>query len=145
MRAEQAVRGSIKGSCLCGALAFEISGKYGPIGQCHCSKCRKVSGTDGNAVFYAAFDGFHWLRGQDNVQTYSHEANWPSKFCTTCGSPAPFANKEKKFYFVPAGLLDDDPGSRGYAAHIHVSSKAAWHEIADAAPQYSEGFGSTQL
>ena len=38
-------------SCLCGAVSFEIEGKIGPAGQCHCSKCRKVSGTDGNAVF----------------------------------------------------------------------------------------------
>lgn len=135
----------IKGSCLCGGLQFEITGKFGPVGQCHCSKCRKVSGTDGNAVFYAAFDGFRWLNGQDHVQVYRHEENWASKFCKTCGSPAPFANKESKFYFVPAGLLDDDPGFRGYAAHIHVDSKAPWTVLTDDAPQYAAGFGSAQF
>src|SRR3546814_3786648 len=49
---------ALRGSCLCGEIRFEIDGKIGAAGQCHCSKCRKVSGTDGNAVFYASTAGF---------------------------------------------------------------------------------------
>src|SRR3546814_4941165 len=45
---------------------------------------------------------------------------WASRFCRTCGSPAPHTNRDQKIYFVPVGLLDDDPGIRGYAAHIFV-------------------------
>ena len=67
---------------------------------------------------------------------------WTSSFCPTCGSPAPHADPGGKIYFVPAGLLDDDPGFRGYAAHIFVESKAPWVRITDDAPQYTEGFGS---
>ncbi len=48
-------------------------------------------------------------------------------------------------YYVPAGLLDDDPGFRGYAAHIYVGSKAPWVCITDGAPQYEEGFNSTPI
>ncbi|GAB5482661.1 MAG: hypothetical protein Pars92KO_24180 [Parasphingorhabdus sp.] len=46
---------------------------------------------------------------------------------------------------MPAGLLDNDPGQRGYAAHIFVGSKADWEEITDEAPQFSEGFGSARI
>jgi hypothetical protein len=136
---------AIKGSCLCGKLQFVIEGKFGPVGQCHCSKCRKVSGTDGNAVFYTSATSFRWLQGEDQTTTYyvAGEQGWNTTFCTTCGSPAPQSSRDGKIYFVPAGLLDDDPGFRGYAAHIFVGSKAPWVCINDDAPQYIEGFGSS--
>ncbi len=44
----------LTGSCLCGAVAFEVDGPIAGIGQCHCSLCRKVSGTASNAVFVVA-------------------------------------------------------------------------------------------
>jgi hypothetical protein len=134
----------ISGTCLCGAVAFQIEGKFGPAGQCHCSKCRKVSGTDGNAVFYTAASSFRWLRGEDAIRRFPVPGGngWASRFCGTCGSPAPHANQDGKIYFVPAGLLDDDPGFRGYAAHIFVGSKAPWVCITDDAPQYEAGFDS---
>jgi hypothetical protein len=138
------VTNPIKGSCLCGAIAFEIDGKFGPVGQCHCSKCRKVSGTDGNAVFYAVAVGFCWLTGEDGIQSFvvPDSNGWTSSFCKTCGSPVPHTDSAGKVYFVPAGLLDNDPGFRGYAAHIFVGSKAPWVCIADDAPQYEGGFDS---
>ncbi|MEO1169110.1 MAG: GFA family protein [Pseudomonadota bacterium] len=138
---------AIRGSCLCGEVVFEINGKIGPVGQCHCSKCRKVSGTDGNAVFYTAFDSLSWLRGEELIQRYyvSGDTGWASVFCRQCGSPVPTTNKDEKIYFVPAGLLDDDIEHTGYAAHIFVGSKASWVEITDDAPQYVEGFGSEKI
>ncbi|WP_447765711.1 GFA family protein [Sphingopyxis panaciterrae] len=83
--------GPIKGSCLCGKICFVIDGKFGPAGQCHCSRCRKISGTDGNAVFHAAKAGFRWTGGEDNIATYRipGEEGWLSSFCKTCGSPTP--------------------------------------------------------
>lgn len=137
----------IRGSCLCGRIRFEIDGKFGPAGQCHCSKCRKVSGTDGNAVFYASAAGFRWLAGEELIQRFPvpGDKDWSSRFCRQCGSPAPHSDKGGKFFYVPAGLLDDDPGFRGYAAHIFVGSKAPWVCIADSAPQYEAGFDSAQI
>jgi hypothetical protein len=136
----------VRGSCLCGSVAFEIVGKIGPIGQCHCSKCRKASGTDGNAVCYTAFDNLQWLRGEENVVTWSSPVGaWSNAFCKECGSSVPNTNKDSKIYFVPAGSLDDDPGYKGYAAHIFVGSKAPWVTILDSAPQFIEGFDSERI
>ncbi len=138
---------SLKGSCLCGSVRFEITGKFGPVGQCHCSKCRKVSGTDGNAVFYTAAGSFRWLSAEHDIKSFKVPGGngWQSTFCGRCGSPTPHANDDGKIFFVPAGLLDDDPGFRGYAAHIFAGSKAPWVCITDNAPQFEEGFGSKQL
>lgn len=134
----------IKGSCLCGEVSFEIVGKIGPIGQCHCSKCRKASGTDGNAVFHTAAKSLQWTEGTHLVEKYvdRRDQSWGRSFCRKCASPLPHISSDKKFYFVPAGSLDTDPGSRGYAVHIFVESKAPWVMICDKAPQHSEGFDS---
>ena len=88
----------IRGSCLCGAVTFEITGKIGPAGQCHCSKCRKVSGTDGNAVFYTAANSFRWLSGESEIRSFRVPGGngWESSFCGTCGSPTPHTNSDAK-------------------------------------------------
>ena len=57
----------------------------------------------------------------------------------------PLIDHERTKYFVPAGLLDDDPGHRGYAAHIFVGSKAPWVALTDNAPKFEEGFGSARV
>lgn len=137
----------VRGTCLCKGVEFEINGNVGPIGQCHCSKCRKFSGTDGNAVFYTSVRSFRWIRGEELIKRYLVPGGngWSSNFCGTCGSPVPHTDREEKIYFVPAGLLDDDLGQRGYAAHIFVNSKAPWVAITDNAPQFAEGFGSARV
>jgi hypothetical protein len=137
----------IRGSCLCGDVKFVISGMPGPIGQCHCSKCRKVSGTDGNAVTRVAPENFAWESGQDLIETYYPEkgSHWHSVFCRQCGSPLPLATEAGNLVFIPAGLLDDDPGQRGYVAHIFVGSKAPWVEITDNSPQFEDNFGSARV
>ncbi|MGZ9006346.1 MAG: GFA family protein, partial [Burkholderiales bacterium] len=33
-----------KGSCLCGAVTFEVAAILEPPDACHCSQCRKQSG-----------------------------------------------------------------------------------------------------
>ncbi|MGK2871838.1 MAG: GFA family protein [Alphaproteobacteria bacterium] len=132
----------IRGSCLCGGVRFEIEGKTSGIGECLCSRCRKVSGASGNAAFYVAARNFTWLRGTEQIKAYEvpQTNGWKSVFCSECGCPAPLLDRDGKLYIVPAGSLDDDPGHRGMAAHIYADSKAPWVVITDDAPQYAEGF-----
>lgn len=87
------------------------------------------------------------MSGEDNIGTFHvpGEEGWHSSFCKTCGSPTPHTDRDEKIYFIPAGLLDDDPGFRGYAAHIFVGSKAPWVCITDEAPQYMAGFNSDRI
>jgi hypothetical protein len=130
---------TIRGSCLCGATRFEITDAPLPIGMCHCSKCRKVSGTASNATLIAGTDRFRWLAGEDRLTRYSMADGWGTCRCSVCGSPMPMLHDSGGAYMVPAGSLDDDPGVR-VAGHIFVGSKAAWDEIAGAATQWIEGF-----
>jgi hypothetical protein len=138
---------TLKASCLCGGVKFEVSGKPGPIGQCHCSKCRKVSGTDGNAVFHTQLENLSWIRGRNLIKEYTVPGSndWKSIFCGTCGSPLPHCDESNGICYIPAGLLDDDPGHRGYIGHIYVGSKAPWVKITDGTVQFSEDVGSDKI
>jgi hypothetical protein len=127
----------IRGSCLCGDVRFEITGKVSGIGQCHCSLCRKASGTASNAVVLTAARSFRWVRGEDLAQRWEQPIGRGNAFCRVCGSPLPGLHPNGKIFWVPVGLLDDDPGTR-IEQHIFVGSKAPWDEIPGGAVQYEE-------
>ena len=127
----------IRGSCLCGDVRFEIDGKVSGVGQCHCSLCRKASGTASNAVLLTAKRSFRWIAGEDLARTYRRPSGWSTTFCGVCGSSLPQLHPSGKVLWIPAGSLDDDPKAR-IEQHIFVGSKAPWDEIAGSAPQYEE-------
>ncbi len=127
----------IQGSCLCGGVRFEISGNVSAIGQCHCSLCRKVSGTASNSALLTARGSLRWTQGEELAQIYTRPTGWTTAFCRVCGSPLPLPHPSGKLFWLPAGLLDDDPGTR-VEQHIYVGSKAAWDEIAGTALQYKD-------
>ena len=124
----------MKGSCLRGQCVFEIQGDLGPVGKCHCTKCRKMSGTGSNAVFWNHPENFEWLCGEDNAKQYNLRDGWRSIFCNDCGPPLP-ALVGGKIWVVPAGLMDEGPNV-GVRGHIWVETKPNWEIIGDDAPQF---------
>jgi hypothetical protein len=106
--------------------------------MCHCSLCRKVSGTASNASIVVPEPDFKWLQGEDLRRVYRKPSGWQVTFCATCGSPLPEQPRGATAYYVPAGLLDDDPGLV-IGGHIWVGSKAAWDVIPPGPPQFEEG------
>ncbi len=71
------------------------------------------------------------------MQDFSLADGWGSTFCHTCGSPLPRLHSNGKIYFVPAGLLDDDPRVK-VERHIYVGSKTSWDEIAGDGLQFEK-------
>jgi hypothetical protein len=128
----------MSGSCLCGAVQFGYTRAVTQVGMCHCSRCRKVSGTASNAVIVVPAADFTWTSGEELRRVYVTPYGWQATFCGTCGSPLPQSLRGAAAYWVPAGLLDDDPGLR-IGGHIFVGSKAPWDEIAGDAPRFEEG------
>lgn len=123
----------LKGSCLCGGMRFEITGLHSKVSICHCSLCRKTSGTSSSAAIVVDYGSLKWLSGEDLVMSGPKHS-----FCRRCGAHAPDANPRKTVYVVPAGILDDNP-SLAVGQHIYCGSKARWEVIgADGAPQYDE-------
>ncbi len=130
----------ISGSCLCGAVAFEVAGFSSDIYKCHCSRCRKLTGGASCAAALAPEEAFSWLRGQDEIREFRLPgAEFTSRFCATCGSVVPQHVPAAGFYWVPAGLLDGDPGIP-LSRHIHVDSKAPWEILDERCERLPEGF-----
>ncbi|WP_047047135.1 GFA family protein [Vibrio mexicanus] len=115
----------MKGSCLCGAVSFELSGELPPIYQCHCSLCRKVSGSSSNSALVIQAAKFRWLSAKQDTQSYTTDSGFKSEFCRLCGSPVPNLTANGQSYWVPAGLLSD-PIDTQVAAHVYVDSHADW-------------------
>jgi hypothetical protein len=128
----------IRGSCLCGEVRFEYSRAVTQVGMCHCSQCRKVSGAASNAVIVVPEADFKWISGEDHRRVFAKPSGWQTTFCGVCGSPLPMTHRGAAAFWVPAGLLDNDPGL-SIGGHIFVGSKAPWDEIAGSAPQFEEG------
>jgi hypothetical protein len=128
----------VRGSCLCGGIRFEYARAVTQIGMCHCSQCRKVSGVASNAVIVVPEADLRWIAGEALCQLYERPSGWRTSFCRTCGSPVPQRLPGAAAWWVPAGVLDDDPGLV-VGGHIFVGSKAPWDEIAGSAPRFEEG------
>jgi len=126
----------IKGSCLCGGVAFEADKNF-DFRYCHCSRCRKARGAACASNVLVRPEDFRWVRGKDLVIDFKlpTAARFGNAFCKICGSPMPRLVVARQMCVVPAGALDEDPGVRP-SCHIFAGSKAPWHEITDQLPQY---------
>ena len=127
-----------KGSCLCGAVHYEISGSLGPVVVCHCSRCRKASGSAFNAMSPVPSSNFRIVRGEESLRIYSNDSGIHRIFCGACGSPI-IGKRDSipETVRVRIGTLDTTIEKK-IAAHIFVGSKAEWYEILDDAPQHTE-------
>jgi hypothetical protein len=128
---------AVRGSCLCGAVAYEIPRPVGgAIVLCHCTRCRRSRAAAHNANLFVELERFRWLRGADKVESFKlpDAERFTQAFCRECGGKVPAVRFRA---VIPAGTLDDDPGIRP-ALHIFVASKAPWFEIADDLPRYDE-------
>lgn len=113
-----------QGSCLCGARTYEIDGDIDDVWMCHCSLCRKVSGSNGITILIVPRERFRWVTGADHGQTYELRPTYSVTRCATCGSPLPVDENAEHIY-LPAGTLDDPLGA-GITHHIFCGSRADW-------------------
>jgi hypothetical protein len=129
----------LEGGCLCGGVRFRISGKLGPAGYCHCKQCQRASGSAFAANAPVRTGYFTLLAGDDLVSEYESSPGKFRAFCRRCGSPVySRRDSEPELRRIRLGTLDSDPERRPLA-HVWVGSKAPWHAIADALPQFEAG------
>ncbi len=132
--------GVTQGSCLCGDVAYRITGEPLRMVTCHCSRCRQGrSAAYATNVFYKDSQ-FSWIRGAAQVKEYKvpDARYFAVAFCGRCGGGVPRISVERGLVVVPAGSLDSDPRIRPQM-HIFVDSKAPWDRITDLLPQFPAG------
>lgn len=124
------------GKCLCEEIEFEVSGTLPNFYQCHCSLCRKLSGSASDTATFLDKDQFQWLKGKENVSSFKTSTGFRSDFCRTCGSTVPHLMQNERQYWVPAGLLAGELDSI-VTYHLFVGSKAHWDIIGDEGVQHT--------
>ncbi len=128
----------MRGSCLCGAVRYEIRGPLGRTSHCHCAMCRKAHGAAFGTYARVKRSDFALLAGAESIRAYRSSAPVTRTFCATCGATLQWFTDERPDEIgVALGTLDEDPGVRP-SVHIHTASKAPWYEIADGLPQRGE-------
>jgi hypothetical protein len=120
------------GSCLCGAVRFDVSGELPGPDACHCRQCRKFSGH-----YFVSTDlkkGAVTLRGADKVTWYQSSAKARRGFCSVCGSSLFFEAIHKDLFGIAMGAFDTPTDTRLHI-HIFVAEKGDYYDITDGLPQ----------
>jgi hypothetical protein len=122
-----------RGSCLCGAVSFQVDGELTPPDACHCSQCRKASGhywasTDvpRNSVTISGEDQLGWYRSSEKVKR---------GFCKSCGSPLFWDAAGRKNLSISMGAFEQ-PTRTHLEKHIFVPDKGDYYDIADGLPRF---------
>jgi len=121
-----------KGSCLCGAVRFEVDGALPPPDGCHCTQCRKTSGH-----FFVSTDvprAAVTVRGAEKITWYRSSEKVRRGFCSVCGSSLFWDPLERDWTAIAMGAFDKPTQTR-LKIHIHVADKGDYYEIADGLPQ----------
>lgn len=119
----------MKGSCLCGQVSYEIQAPIKVFQYCHCSRCRKFTGSAHAANFFVLPEQFQWLSGAELIGRFElpDTQYFATCFCKICGSSLPWATQGGGNIVVPAGTLDDDINIKPQR-NIFWQSRAPWYE-----------------
>lgn len=115
------------GSCLCGAVKFNAKVDTLKVYQCHCSLCRKQTGTASSCGTVVHIKNFEWLSGETNISKWVRDAGFTSHFCSSCGSSVPNQFRGNPYYWIPAGLMDSQDIE--VVANIFVCDVAQWSQV----------------
>lgn len=125
-----------KGACLCGAIRVEITGSISDIIHCHCSLCRKNSGTAFATNGFINTREFKVLDSGNKLGFYEFKAGKKRHFCSVCASPIFSSNADNPAKLrIRLGLLDSAITERP-VSHNFVSSKANWEDLDAQLPRY---------
>lgn len=128
-----------KGSCLCGAVEYEITGEASRFYHCHCQRCRKATGTGHASNLFIKADKVNWLKGEEHITHYKipESERFMNSFCSQCGSRMPRYVPQLQVVMLPAGSLDNEPALKPQA-HIFWDSRADWSCSAGDIPVFAE-------
>jgi hypothetical protein len=127
------------GSCLCGAVTFEVNPPTSKFVYCHCSRCRKATGAAHGTNIYVEPHQFAWLSGENVIERFdlATARSFAKWFCRTCGCPLPRLSRSGKTMVIPAGSLDQAPIDNP-KAHIFWESRASWVRVQDDLPRHAQ-------
>jgi len=124
---------SFQGSCLCGAIRYELLSPPRALSHCHCSQCRKSHGAAFASYASVPRGDLRILQGTEALKSYASSESVRRQFCSHCGSSLFWSQGQGEFsdwISIALGTLDTVFTSHKHR-HIQLASKAPWFELAD--------------
>lgn len=115
----------MRGSCLCGGIAYEITRLDSPIEHCSCRYCRKAHAAAFNTSAGVRREHFRWLRGAERLRTYESSPGKRRSFCGRCGTQLVAERDGLDLLMLRVATLDEDPGARP-ALRIFTADEVPW-------------------
>ncbi len=127
----------MKGTCLCGAVEYEINQLDMPIVHCHCRSCRKANAAAFVSTAGVMREHFRWIKGEEKLSAFEPTPGKLLRFCSICGSHVVAERPAQPHVILRVATLNDDPGS-GPAMHIWCSHDVPWLKDGEGIPFYAE-------
>jgi hypothetical protein len=98
---------SLKGSCLCKSVRYEVNTPFMRFGHCYCSRCRKATGGVRATNIAVPIAQFRWTQGEELVKRFDlpEAKSFARQICGNCNCPVPHASRGRERVIVPAGTL----------------------------------------
>ncbi|MGO9443919.1 MAG: GFA family protein [Thiobacillaceae bacterium] len=130
---------TVTGSCLCGAVRYEACGEPQHFYHCHCSRCRKSTGTGHATNLLLRNAQLVFTQGEPLLKHFKvpEAKRFTRQFCSECGSAAPRMVPETGSVVIPAGSLDSTLPIKP-EARIFWDSRAEWSCNDEPLPRYPE-------
>ena len=121
-----------QGRCLCGSVAFTLTGPLRPIVACHCRQCARWTG---HAVYATAVsaDRFKLDAGEAQLGWFRASDTAARGYCKGCGSPLFWKPDHGRHISVLAGAIDP-PTGLAVSDHIYTEFKSDYFDLPDGVP-----------
>jgi hypothetical protein len=124
------------GSCLCGAIKYEVDGPMRAVVACHCTQCRKQTGHY-LAMTDAKYADFKLL--QSETLKWYRASDFASRgFCSACGSVLFWKADGRDGISISAGSLDGKTGLK-LGGHIYCADAGDYYDITGGDYQLPQG------
>jgi hypothetical protein len=135
----------VRGSCFCGAVAFEVTLPTLFCAHCHCTMCRRVHGAGYVTWIAVPYPQFRMVSGSEHLAVHHSSEHGRRSFCDVCSSSlfCESTHQPDQIDIVLANLadkIDRDP-----QAHYYFSDRAEWIAIADDLPRFGGETGTEPL
>ncbi len=128
----------MNGSCLCGGVKFSFDKFEGGIANCHCSMCRKFSGSAYGTFGTVSTENLNWESGFKLIKIFHSSEKAHRGFCSHCGSSIFYRLSTHNAPFeIAFGLLESEPTELP-TANIYCAYRPNWPRNIDDMPDFKE-------
>ncbi|WP_087446213.1 GFA family protein [Sulfuriferula sp. AH1] len=127
----------MKGSCLCGAIEYEVDRLDMHISHCHCRTCRKAHAAAFASTAGVMRERFRWVKGQEKLAAFESSPGKFRHFCSVCGTHLVAERSAQPHVIVRVATLDEDPGVKP-VVHIWCAHDVPWLQDDKAIPYHQE-------